>query len=666
MVLTAALVAVAFVTDSTAIVANLGANTWIEILLVAIGCGLGATVLLRGGAGRRWGATTLALFVAVAAFTALSIAWSVAPDISWMEAGRTAAYAFAFGSALAVARLFPERWRALVWAVALVAVVLSAWAVLVRVFPAALDADNVYGRLTAPFGYWNATGTIAALGLPAWLWVGSRREGPPAPRALAVPAVALLVAVVALSYSRSAVLAAILGVATWFALAPVRLRGAAVLALGGAGGAVISAWALGAVAFTQDGVAMPIRVSDGHTFGLVVVLVLGALGAGGWLAACQIDRAALSAQHRRRLGVGLIGVLALMPIAGIGTLAGSSRGLTGEVSHIWSSLTSTHQYVGDTPGRLVDLANSRPQYWREGVTVGSHALWHGAGAGGFQFAQTRYTNDTAYAAHAHSYMVETFADLGLIGLALNLLLLVAWGIAAARPVRRTAGRSGTRADTADAADAGLDAERAGMAALLGAAVAFGASSSIDWTWFIPGVALPALLCAGWLAGRGPLPERVGLRERRARTRSWVGAPLAVSATVALGVLCMWMVWQPLRSADDANAAMNALAAGNGGAALDDAQSAAAEDPVAWQPLWDLSLIDSALGKPQLAQTELLDGVVRQPDNAQAWYELGEYELGHRQARAAVGALQRAHELDLADLATDAALAQAQAQAQARS
>ncbi len=704
LVLAAGLTLIAFTANSKSIIVDLAPNTWIEIVLVFGGCAAALAVLLAGAHGPPWGAVTLALFAALAGLSALSIAWSVAPDVSWMEAGRTAAYVCAFGGALALARLFPERWRALVGGIAILAVSLSGWAVLVKVLPASLDRQDSFGRLLAPFGYWNATGLMAALGLPACLWAGARRDGAAVTRALAFPAVALLVAVVALSYSRSALLAAVLGVAVWFAVVPTRLRGVAVLALGGAGGTVISGWALGSVAFTHDGVGLSTRVSEGHTFGLVLVAVLGLLVPVGFVVSARLDRIALSAERRHLLGTILIGLLALVPVAAIAALAASARGLTGEISHVWSSLTSTSAHVGDTPSRLVALANSRPQYWREGLTVGSHAPLAGVGAGGFQFAQTRYTNDTAFADYAHSYVIETFADLGLIGLALSVTLLLAWCRAAARTLARQRDPRQDRAGALDARPAGaldarpagalearpageaaaatprqIDLERAGMGTLLAVVIAFGASSSIDWSWFIPGVALPALLCAGWLAGRGPLAQRVGLRDGlrvdlRDGSRAGLGeglrvglrdpggrvagaarTRLAVTVMLALAVLAAWMIWQPLRSVDDAADAMAALGAGDGAGALTDAQAAASEDPVAWQPLADLSVIYGALGNAHQARTELLAGVKRQPGNARAWYELGAFELAHGPTRASLAALQQAHELDLTDPGTKAEL-----------
>ena len=90
-------------------------------------------------------------------------------------------------------------------------------------------------RLQVPFGYWNAVGLIGALGLAPALWLGSRREGHGVVNALAAPAIAVLLVALVLSYSRGAVLAAALvGVAIWFAIVPLRLRALAMLAIGGA------------------------------------------------------------------------------------------------------------------------------------------------------------------------------------------------------------------------------------------------------------------------------------------------------------------------------------------------------------------------------------------------------------------------------------------------
>ena len=45
-------------------------------------------------------------------------------------------------------------------ALAAASVALSAYGLLVKVFPASLDAGDGLGRLQSPFGYWNAVGVM--------------------------------------------------------------------------------------------------------------------------------------------------------------------------------------------------------------------------------------------------------------------------------------------------------------------------------------------------------------------------------------------------------------------------------------------------------------------------------------------------------------------------
>ena len=62
----------------------------------------------------------------------------------------------------------------------------------------------------------------------------------------------MLVTVVMLSYSRSALFAAVAGLAVWFVFVPLRLRGAAVGGLGLLGGVVLSVWALASHGLSGD------------------------------------------------------------------------------------------------------------------------------------------------------------------------------------------------------------------------------------------------------------------------------------------------------------------------------------------------------------------------------------------------------------------------------
>ena len=155
----------------------------------------------------------------------------------------------------------------------------------------------------------------------------------------------------------------------------------------------------------------------------------------GLAAAFALDRFELDAGARRRIGTWLVALAVFVPLAAaVAALSTSSRGLTGEISHLWSTATSQNATASDNPGRLGQLDSTRPRDWSEGLKIGEHSLLNGVGALGFGTARSRY-RDASLREHAHSYVIETFADFGLIGIALNVALLVAWAIAAARPAR---------------------------------------------------------------------------------------------------------------------------------------------------------------------------------------------------------------------------------------
>lgn len=609
-------------------------NTWVEIALVLIAACAGMALIVLSGPGRAWGGGTLLLFGALAALTFASIAWSVDPSTSWVEANRTLSYLAAFGSAIAFVRLAPTRWRAVVGAIAVCATVVSAYALLAKVFPATFDPSTPVGRLLAPFGYYNATGLMAALGLPACLWAGARRDRSVVLRALAVPAAGILVAVLVLSVSRGALFAAIGGLGCWFALVPIRLRAALVLGLGAAGAAVISLWAFSHHSLTHDYQPLHVRTTAGHTFGGVVVGALAALTVAGFLMVIGMDRVSFAATTKRRIGTALVILVALVPVGGLVALAGSTRGFTGEVSHIWTKLTSTHGVVNDNPGRLVELSNSRPLYWSEGLKVGEHALVKGVGALGYAVARERFATQNVSAGHAHSFVIETFADFGLIGIAVCLALLVGWAHAAARTLQPW-----TRVPAEHAP------EHAGLLTLFAVVLVFGIHSTIDWTWFFPGVAVPALLCAGWLAGRGPLTEPIGRSaERRRLTRAPAAAALTAAAAAA-ALFAAWVIWQPLRATNADAAAAAAAVKGDTGAALADAHTAASADPVSPDPHWEISAIYEGGGDLNAARAELLKAVSIAPANSQTWIRLAAFDMSHQQLHQAQSELRRARALD---------------------
>jgi O-Antigen ligase len=643
LLIAAAIVALAMI--SAGGVDNLTAtpgNTWTEIAVTVLGAATVGVVVIIGPPGRRWGLGTVLLMAALTALEGLSILWSYLADSSWLASSQAVSYLAAFAAAVCVARVAPNRWRALLGGFAIAMTALCGWSLLVKVFPSTLASSTTPGRLQAPFGYWNAIGLCAALGLPACLWAGVRRDRGRFLAGLAAPALCLLLSVAVLSYSRSADAAGAVAVALWLIFVPLRLRSVVMLAIGAIGATVISAWMLTHGALKNGSATLAAQDHAGHTFGLVIAVVLVLVTACGFAAARAMDRIRVPATVRQRTGWALVALLVLGVLCAIGAVAASSHGLTGEISHGWNELTSTNAHVSDSAaGRVFQFGSSRPTYWHEAIHVGEHALFKGVGLLGFGVARLRYTTDPSVVSEAHGYLFETFADLGLLGVVITLALLASWLIAAARPLALRVRASGL--------DAGQSAERDGMVALAAIVIAFGVQSTLDWTWFFSGVTVPVLVCAGWLAGRGPLvaparvpataPNRPGLLDRLA------ARPAAAATVVALLVaagLIGWMQWRPLHSGQQL---IRSESANSTAAAFPLARSATSSDPLSIAPYPWLCSLEMDIHNVSAARSELVKAKNLQPQNPATWMNLGVFDFHHRRITQALPEFERAIALD---------------------
>ena len=244
-----------------------------------------------------------------------------------MEANRTLAWFAVFALGLALARLAPGPLGARCSAAcSSPPSIVCGYALLTKVFPGALNPDEIYARLREPFGYWNSVGLLAAMGVPAACGSARAASGHAALNALAFPALGLLLVVaLLLAYSRGSLLALGVGCAFWFALVPLRLRGVAGARDGGLGGLLVGLWAFG-----QDGAepgpraARPARRRRPRpraSSSLRCSLVLAGRRARGRLRA----RRARAAARRRGAASGSSrsSALALVPVARRGVLATS-------------------------------------------------------------------------------------------------------------------------------------------------------------------------------------------------------------------------------------------------------------------------------------------------------------------------------------------------------
>lgn len=676
---------------------SLATMTTLELILTLLGGAIvAAVVLTRPREATAYGSWSIGLLLAFTALTVVSVVWSVAPDASWQDAGRMLSYSAVLAAAAALAWALPGGWRALLGGIVLAATVVCVYALLTKVLPDHLDANDQFARLQEPYGYWNAIGLTAAMGAIGCLWLGARRSGHALLTALAYPALGLMLVTLLLAYSRGALVALLCGVLVWMALVPLRLRGVRVLVVAGLVAAPVIAWDFSKSALKDEAVGLAARTGAGHQFGVLLAAMAIVLALAGVAIGFFGDRRAPRSGARQAAGYAIAALVVLALIGAVAGLAATKRGLTGTISHDLSSLTNPNAKVpANTAGRLTAIGSVRARYWKEALEIFQAHPALGAGAAGYETARLRYRTIPIDVRQAHGYVVQTLADLGIVGIALSLVLLIAWMAAAGRPThpfnRRWQLRWPKRGDEPEADVSRLRSppalawrrqplaytpERIGLLSTLAIVVTFGVHSFVDWTWYVPGNALVALLCAGWLAGRGPLAagdpsapagssaaalapiaalggdadgvadfhasETIGETTDRRRPPRAAGAPLRIGVAlvvVAVALLAAWTEWQPQRSVEASEQAL-ALLRRSPVAALSAAQAGVERDPLSAAALFRLAAVQNATGQTAMARATLQKAVRLQPSNPETWTTLGEYDL-HGNPRAAAQELRAA-------------------------
>jgi hypothetical protein len=431
------------------------------LLLVALaalfggGPGDGSIMWLGGGAllcllGLLWSrgmpgglASVLPLY-ALAAWCAISIAWSWLPDRSWDYANRTLVYALFATLGLWLA----PRARLVALGLAAVIAVVVAWSLLGKILPPVYDYGGVgvTARLRGPVGLWNQLALLADFGLVLALWLRGRLG--------VLLAYACGVALL-LTYSRGGLVAAAVAVSAWLALSDERVEGAATLVAAGIPAGVVVGIAFALPGITSDGQSLSTRWRDGLVFGAVLL----AGGVATSVLAPRVPRPADTPALRRAALVALVVAVA----AGLAVL----------VSHGLASGT-----VGNTSGRFASTSsNFRFTWWRQAWRGFEHHVLGGTGAGSFNLLNLRYRSTYLdFTTEPHDLPLQFLAETGLVGLVLLVL-------AAGALTRGTLRRSGP-----------------GLAlGLLLPAYLVHALVDIDWDFVA--VSAPAFLAAGCLAGR---------------------------------------------------------------------------------------------------------------------------------------------------------------------
>jgi hypothetical protein len=411
------------------------------------------------------------------------------------------------------------------------------------------DVPNAISRLSYPVGYWN--GAAALMAAAAILLASAGLRAPTrAMRSAATALIPLAGLGIWLAGSRGGGAGAAAGLLVLVVASPSRAKQALTIAMAAVGTAVLIA--IGdQFDHLRSGLVDSSRRADGDWMSLIILGVVLATAAAAWYLDGWRPKVAVS----RRVAVGA-GVVAVAAVAAA-LIATDPIGRLDEFKKPPPTSGGVETEVGGVS------SHGRWQYWSAAVDAFESAPVDGLGAGGFENYWAQHPSVLLYVRNPHSLPLQQASELGIPGIALFACFVIAVGVAVRR--RLAQGRGG---------DVGV----------LTAVLAAGAlSACVDWTWEIPAVFGPAVICAGLLAASAP-------SRRLARDGYWLGLGAVAAAWVAMfaGALVVLTELELRQSRD-------AAASGRIDDAIDRARAARTVMPWSAEPYTQLALLEEERG-----------------------------------------------------------------------
>jgi O-antigen ligase len=542
-------------------------------------------------------ASFAALMVAFGVWIALSAAWSISSAASIRELERMLVYV---AVALAVTLILRRGDGPAVLAGAALGVTLiCGYALATRLLPDRLhsydDPANSY-RLAAPLGYWNSLGLLAAMGMLLALGFAAhaRRTSLALASAGTIP---MASTTLYFTFSRGGWVALTLGFLAAVAVDPRRIRLLWTSLVVAAPAAACIAYASTFDALTTEDVPDAAAEWAGHRVAIALCVGIVASVLGAWVARLTARRIDVSAQGRRRVAVVLASGAAAIVVGALAMAGGPFAAFDG----FQKRFNAEPAVVGgaDLNKRLFSVSgNGRSEALRVAWNAGRERPLLGHGSGTYEYIWYEKRPDLLVVRDAHSLYMETFAELGVVGLTLlvaALLVLAAGAIRARR--MRFAG------------------------AAFGAFVAWSAAAALDWHWEMVGVTLTALLA-------GAVGIVSAERHRPAPLRA-PARPLLIAACVVLSVCAVWS----LVGNQALFAGREALARKDWVEAREHARRA--QKLLIWSAEPALVLGDAAagLGARHEALREYRDAVATDPHSWVAWLRVAQVTRGAERAEA---------------------------------
>lgn len=588
--------------------------------------GLGALVASRGPARPGLsGLLVIAFGAGIALWIGMNVGHSTSQERSVVELGRAVTH---LAPVVLIGWVLPTcLWRGVFLGLTIGAVAVLIAALGNRLSPGFLGQTDAIvfvsdtSRLASPLGYWNGVGSWGVV-TALLLLATSAHASTWWQRALAIFPLPLAVAVVYLTYSRSSIGAALVGLVVMVALSRHRWTLALHALAAGVAGLVV----VGAIRSAPE--IAEATGSDGSS-GLIATLV----GAGAVLALVVagvhhvgVDRVALPLRLAR----------IVLVVGGVFAIAGGAIAASQYGPDAWDKFTTIDQTAATDPtNRLKTLSNGyRVAQWRIALESWEDAKLRGTGAGTFELTYNLRADDSQFIRDAHSAFLEALSEQGVIGLLLLVGLVGSTAAAVIVAVRRAVG----------AVERGLIA---GAGAGL---VAFTFGTAFDWFWEVSALALLAMALTGVVVAAGKpeskerevdaQPEASATSTRESREGGWaMRASLVATAILAVLVLLPGLV-----GTSEVRRSQQAVNRSDLAAARASADEAIGIQPWASSPFLQRGLVDERDGQWTSARRALQLAIERDPYDWRLPLVLARIEAKAGEPEAAIKAYREAKRL----------------------
>jgi hypothetical protein len=575
--------------------------------------GAGAAIGLASARARidRLALAAVGLLAAFAIWILISIGWAADAERAFAQFDQVALYVAVLAIAVVVARLVPA--SVLVGGVALALAAVAGVALVSRCFPSTFGLQPgsaiipaLKNRLSFPLGYWNGLGIEVALAYPLLLAIMTSRRSRVASALAALP-LPILAAVMYLTSSRGAFVAAAVGVVAFLLITPKRWPALAAVVVAGAAGAVAVAVLVPKKALVNGDVDTALGVHQGHHAALWIAIacVVTALV---WAGAAQVGRRLPSPS--RRVGQATAAALIVLAVAAIA--------LSHPVAK-FDAFKAKPPSGGAGANTLNHLLNSsgsgRWQFWGAAVSeFRAHPL-NGGGAGSWQAWWLQHGSLTVFSEFAHSLYLESLGELGIVGF----LLVVAAVLTSVAGAVRSA----------------LTLESREIAAAAACGIAFFVAAAYDWVWQLAGIAVVGVGMLGFALGAMPSTRA------SAWGRSEVLRPIVALVAVA-AIIPQYVV---LAAGSHLRNSQAAFTAGDAARVRSEALAAKAIEPWAASPYLQLGLLAEAEGHFTAASRWVDEAISRSRRDYTLWLIAARIETEAGRTRVARRALAEARVLN---------------------